>query len=526
MNKRLLSISLSLLTIATISGQNDRSKKVKTQYLSLPSYDVSKTDPSSIQIEFAMDDANFGTEKMKDTKSKCVPKGGGIKDIMEVTAYHYEIPYTMPESYIVAKSTKGQVIYAAKASESEASSIRFGYDEKMKQSSCENWQANVLKKNYESNGASFKISEHKKYQDRIFNASYADAINNASLSYVSQEFEVFSAKGKGFDYSELDAAFDKAMEAYESIDQNGYNEKAFAALKEAIVVWEKELATMDTDDKKARINTKIGKGLHENCARAYFHIMDFDNSKKHATAFINLFGNMSTTRSQNFEDVSTKIRLQSAAASKNEAIIKDLAALNTKAKATKGDIAAKQLGSGDLSRLKADFNSLQSSNHMAVVEENKKEEVAAIASGELNPYQKYYLTSVAGGEGVIMSMPPSVLSGIPELTEFPKEICEFTDAKQVMILKNKIASIPAEISKMTNLKKLDLSGNQLTSLPSEIGTLANLETLKLNNNPLESLPAELANCTKLKTLTLKGTMVPESEVKELQAKLPNCKIKM
>jgi len=235
---------------------------------------------------------------------------------------------------------------------------------------------------------------------------------------------------------------------------------------------------------------------------------------------------MSTTRSQNFENVANRIRLQSAAAAKNKASLNDIAGLHAKASGTKSNLVAKILGSENVDRLKADYNTLQSTQYMAVVEENKKEEEAAIASGELNPYQKYYLTALAGGEGVVMNLPPSALSGIPELTEFPKEICEFTEAKQVMILKNKIESIPADISKMTNLKKLDLSGNQLTALPAEIGTLANLETLKLNNNPLESLPAELSNCSNLKSLSLKGTKVPADQVNALQAKLPNCKIKM
>jgi len=513
------------LTVAG-TAQSDKSKKVKTQYMSLPSYDVAVTSPSSIGIEFAMAEGSFGTEKLKDTKSKCVPKGGGLKDVIELTAYHYEVPQTLPESYIVAKSSDGTIVYAAKTSSTSTSSVRFGYDDKMKQSLCENWQAAKLKKTWASKAASFKAKESKAYEDRIYKKAYDEAVNNVSMSYVAQEFEVFTAKGKAFDYADLDAAFEKAMSAYESIGKNGYNEKDFAKLKEAIVVWEKELATTDLENKKARINKKIAKGLEENCTRAYFHVMDYENAKKHAKAYDKLFGNMSTTRSQNFELVAKRIRLQSTAASKNQASMGDVAGLHAKATAPKGGLAGKKLPSINLDRLKADYNTLQSSQFMEVREEAKQEEEAAIASGELNPYQKYYLTSVAGGEGIIMNLPPSSFSGVPEITEFPKEICEFTDAKQVMILKNKIASIPAEISKMINLKKLDLSGNKLTALPVEIGSLANLETLKLNNNPLESLPAELEKCTKLKSLSLKGTKVPADQVAALQAKLPKCKIKI
>jgi hypothetical protein len=524
MIKPLLSMSLMIVTVAVVA-QNDRSKKVKTQYLSLPAYDISANSPSSISIDFAIKDGSFGTEKLKDTKSKCMPKGGGLKDIVELTAYHYEVPFTTPESYMVARSTDGTVVYAEKSSESSQSSVRFGYDDKMNQSKCEYWVADNLKKDFASQSASFKVGEQKSFEDRIFNESYARTLNNVSMTYVPQEIEVYSAKGKDFDYAELDGAFDKAMAAYESIGKNGVNTKDFEALKEAIMVWEKELATMDTEDSKARINKSIGKGLHENCAYAYAEILDFDNAKKHAAAFDKLFGNTSTPRTQNFEFVSKRILIQSTAASKNETSLKDVEGLNKMASATKSNLTTNKLGSAGFEKLKSDFNAMQSSQYMAVKEELKKDEEAAIASGELNPYQKYYLTAVAGGEGVIINLPPSVLSGVPVLTEFPKEICAFTDAKQVMILKNSIASIPADIAKMTNLKKLDLTGNKLTSLPAEMGQLSNLETLKLNNNPLESLPAELANCKNLKTLTLKGTKVPASQIADLQAKLPNCKIK-
>ena len=525
MIKTLLSISLILLTVAS-AAQSNKSKKVKTQYLSLPSYDVAVTSPSSIGIEFAMKDVTYGTEKLKDTKSKCVPKGGGLKDVIEVTAYHYEVPQILPESYIVAKSAEGTIVYAVKASDGSTSSVRFGYDNKMKQSKCEYWQAAGLKKDWADKGNLFKDVEAEAYKDKIYKKAYDAAVNNVSLNYVAQEFEVFSAKGKAFDYADLETAFEQALKAYESIAKNGYNEKDFGVLKEAIAVWEKELATVDLENKKARINKKIAKGLEENCARAYFHIMDYDNAKKHATAFIKLFGNMSTTRSQEFELVSQRIRLQSSAASKNQASISDVAGLHTKATAAKGGLAGSKLTSINFDRLKADYSTFQSTQSMAINEENKKEEEVAIASGELNPYQKYYIDAMAGGAGIVMNLPPSAFSGTPELTEFPKEICEFTNAKQVIILNNKIASIPAAISKMTSLKKLNLSGNKLTALPSEIGALANLETLKLSNNPLERLPAELTNCSKLKTLVLKGTKVSAEDVATLQAKLPSLKIKI
>ena len=85
MLKSILSTSLILLSVAG-NAQSDKSKKVKTQYMQLPSYDVSATSPSSIGIEFAMNEISYGTEKLKDTKSKvftdskCVLSGVNLNE--------------------------------------------------------------------------------------------------------------------------------------------------------------------------------------------------------------------------------------------------------------------------------------------------------------------------------------------------------------------------------------------------------------------------------------------------------------
>lgn len=150
MKKTLLLITILLSSISAFS-QNDRSKKVETSYLSLPGYDMSLIDPSTITIEFSMKDAVFGVERLKEGESACIPKGGSIKDAVKVKAYHYEIPYTQPESYVVAKSSNGTVVHAAQTSVNNPSVVRFGWDEKMKQALCEYaLSSDKLKKEYAS----------------------------------------------------------------------------------------------------------------------------------------------------------------------------------------------------------------------------------------------------------------------------------------------------------------------------------------------------------------------------------------
>lgn len=523
MKKIIFSTSL-ILAFGITFGQSDKSKKVKSQYVNFPSYDVLKNSPSNLVISYASADADIGKEKLIDTKSTCVQKGKSIKDAIEVTAYHYELPYTTPEYFLVAKTSDNTVVYAHKGQQNSNNKIRFGYDSKMKQSLCEYWQLNSLKKDWENEKDKFIAHERVNIQKMEFQNASEIARDNILIKYAFDEFSVFTAKGKGFDYTGLDLASENAIKAYEGIAKKGYNEADLSLLKESIATWEKELKEINLDNKKARINKSIAKGLEENCARAYFYLMDYDNALKHSRKFEELFGNTTTTRLSNFRLFLNVINSERINAQQNVSLIGDLAKINELIDG-EFELQVQDFGYSQIDNLKSDFDLYIKEGNAAYAENMKQQEADLINNGELNPYQKYYMTAMAGGEGIMMNLPPSQLSGIPELKEFPKEICLFTKAKQVMILNNKIESIPAEIANMSSLRKLDLTGNNVSELPSEIGSLENLEVLKLGKNPLISLPKELHNCTKLKSLNLKGTKVPESQITELQKALPNCKIK-
>lgn len=526
MKKTLLTTTLLFTTIAAF-GQKDRSKEVETKYLSLPTYNVSTTDPSTVTIEFSMKEGVFGLERLKEGESTCMPAGGTLKDAVKVKAYHYEIPYTQQESYVVAKAVDGTVLYAIKASEKKESLVRFGWDDKMKQAQCEYALfSDKLKKEYASSGNSFKASEHNKYENEVFTKAGADAKANVSLSYIEQKFDVYSAKGKVYNYDDLDAAFDKAMTAYGSIGKNGFSKNDLSLLKEAIAIWEKELGSIDLEDKNARISEDVAKGLHENCMRAYLYTYDFEKAKEHAEAFLKIFGNLSTNRTEIVKQVLLHIHMQQNGAEQNATLITDIAALHAKASAKGANPQVKIVSSSEFDRLQSEFYKFKGNQAIGINEEKKAEEAEMIANGELNPYQKWYYATGINGEGIYITMPPSALSGVPEMTEFPKEMCTFTSAESITVLKNKIASIPSDISNLSGLKKLDLSGNQLTTLPVEIGQLVNLETLKLNDNPIESIPAEIENCTKLTTLHIKGTKLTTAQIAEIQKLLPDCKIKL
>jgi len=184
MNRKILLPVLLLAMTTNAIAQKVKSKEVKTSYLSVPPYDISKTDPSTIIAEFAMGATSFGTEKLKDTKTMCVPKNGGIKDVIEVTTYYYEIPVSIPESYFVAKNPSGVIVYASEVSQPGKAVARFGFEK------CEYWISDRMKKDWASKGAGFKSGEKRKHETEMYNKAMEEAKANVYLSFVDEAFKV------------------------------------------------------------------------------------------------------------------------------------------------------------------------------------------------------------------------------------------------------------------------------------------------------------------------------------------------
>ena len=142
--------------------------------------------------------------------------------------------------------------------------------------------------------------------------------------------------------------------------------------------------------------------------------------------------------------------------------------------------------------------------------EAKKEYEAGVASGEINPYRDKMIKSAA--QGYMLVLPSAGGLGVASLAdmketmkkleEFPIEVCELEELNQLVLKNNKIAVVPPEIKNLQNLKILNLANNQLEHLPSEMGELKSL-----------------------KSLNIKGNQIPQSEIDNLQAKLPKLKIK-
>lgn len=238
MKKSLLFI-LMFFTVLFAFGQKDKSSKVETKLLVFPMYNINEISPTTVTAEYVAGDLSFGNQKMKDKKSVCKPSGGTVKDAVEVSTYYYEVPYTKPLSYIVAKDASGNIVYAQQVSESTQEVVNFGYDK------CEYWVADKMKKDWEKSSAGFKSNIAKKVDDELYNIAIELAKANVYPSFREEEIEVFTAKGKSYDYTALDNTQEIIIDVYKNIAKNGLSADAYSKLVEAIKVWEKELLEVD-----------------------------------------------------------------------------------------------------------------------------------------------------------------------------------------------------------------------------------------------------------------------------------------
>jgi Leucine-rich repeat (LRR) protein len=89
-----------------------------------------------------------------------------------------------------------------------------------------------------------------------------------------------------------------------------------------------------------------------------------------------------------------------------------------------------------------------------------------------------------------------------KLKEFPVEIFQLMELRELKLNNNSINQIPENIYKLNYLQRLFVNNNKLVELPQRIGTLKNLVILELNRNRIEKLPPEIGLLNNLEELSL------------------------
>ncbi|MCG8309397.1 MAG: leucine-rich repeat domain-containing protein [Cytophagales bacterium] len=474
-------VSTGLVT----NAQKIKSEKVSTTFLKYPKVQVNSLQGLTFRAAKSGDFV-VGEAVMKETKSTCVPKGGGLKDVVEVPTYYYEIPVKTPSAIVSVKNAEGEVIFAEEVLKAEDDHSLYGYDQ------CNNWWKPSLEKKWAEEGQEHMKNGNKFKIENAIEEAKSKIKSDLFYELVPSDFEVNWFKKKDYDYSELEEAAKIAVSGYELFNESYNSEKARAKLGEAVTLWSKAIEELNQEDKDARINKKVGKSIYYDMARALMYMEKFDEAAEAIKAARDLTSsNISNNTTIAQEELYRKIMERK---------------INVEEFAGKAVVYAPEnfhielLDDSQYALLKADLKdhnynekSSEFATEMAIYMEEKKKLDEAIAKGEVNPYEHQMTKTTTQGYMLMLY----------NKDEFPIEITQLTQLNQLFISNGKITSIPREIAALENLKKLNLANNQLTSLPAEIGELKNL-----------------------KTLNVKGNNIPQSDIDAIQAKLPKCKIKI
>jgi len=87
-----------------------------------------------------------------------------------------------------------------------------------------------------------------------------------------------------------------------------------------------------------------------------------------------------------------------------------------------------------------------------------------------------------------------------------------------------VTSLPDKIDDFGQLTTLAVHNNNIRNLPGSISTLTGLRFLYIDLNPITSLKSVVSPLKNLNELGIAKTNIPDSEIKEIQHVLPNCKI--
>ncbi|MGD1839905.1 MAG: leucine-rich repeat domain-containing protein [Thermonemataceae bacterium] len=111
------------------------------------------------------------------------------------------------------------------------------------------------------------------------------------------------------------------------------------------------------------------------------------------------------------------------------------------------------------------------------------------------------------------------------LSKLPKALFEIEMLEELILEENSFTAIPEALGNLKNLKVLNLKHTLITSLPSTIEQLESLTILDLRYcRNLKALPSAIFQLKKLEQLKLKGSNIPEDDLKKLKELNPTIEI--
>lgn len=516
------------LEFSDASLKGNKARKILERYTSENNYVSFNNmklvmDRPDILVEIAFGEFNItGIEIRNDHEIACKQVGAKLdsaenikKNLKMCQAVYYKVSYNMP--YVIKITNKNVELLEIRAYDN-AGSDTFGYDSTGLTGFL---KTEDLEKAYQSSG-----------QKKIRRAAGLDAIslsNKEVYNYLfftpqNDQFKFGTGKSKNYDYTSLTNTLDEVLAAFKSKSQIS------ETLKNAIPIWESEIAQKNLGDKKSRINRKIATSIYGNLTLAYMYLNDFEKAKEYSKEYLklaNMAGDQAIPERARAIYYLVNDRADRYEQSGLSMSISD------------NPINAPRIESIMNNRKKSPYQFIYAENHygnfIATVEEQKAaleneksldeilEENTPKYSSLTEKYRNRIQFSELQGNMLFLNnwYDKDLEGGV-----LPSEICELTELNELRPYGLGLTSIPDEIGNLTNLKKLDLSGNALTKLPSSIGNLTELKVLDLSNNKLTSLPEGIGNLKKLQRLKIKGNNISKNELEKIKKVLPKkCKIK-
>ena len=421
------------------------------------------------------------------------------------TYYYYDYKVSNP-MILRIKDKEGNLLYMSKVDEGVVSlgkKLLGGFTSKT-----------ALQSHYAKNAKASLNNMFRKEIKRRLNSFEAETRNVLSFDMRKQSVDIYSGKGKDFDYTELDAVQEEVKAQFASLKETIADPSA--VLNKAIAVWDKEIAKAELD-KKARISPKVALGLYANKTLSYLYMYDIKNaaiSMAEADYFARKAG--ITTSSGELDKLLRERSKKYENYENNKTVVsntyEDVVDYFTALKAREKKALYKVTSEKDVTEeFEAEYQKWlnQVEEKEAQIAKQEEEFIAAITKKESaekaaadaakNPYEDKVVKSASQGYMIMMMGSMSM---------------------------NKLTEIPVEMTELTQLNQLILSYNQITSIPPSIGNLTELKVLNLAKNKITALPDELGKLKNLKTLNLKGNPVSEADVEKIQKMLPKCKIKI
>lgn len=275
--KTVLNLDLSL--------ENTDIEKLNNQYLKLYGYEkVIEGEDLLIRADFG--DFNVDKELITDDVYN-VNKGENV------TGYYYELTFSYPVQLIL-ETSNGEIIYETEINQ----------DEKLMHDDFGKWTYSISELDSKFNTEKDNlVKEVKNKCDKQALNEIRDILrSNFSYYHLTRKIKIALAKGKKYDYSDLESAISHIEKAFEMISSESQQGKINKELNEAIKIWETALLE-SSDNKNARINEEISTMLYYNIGIANWWMLDFTKARDNLNKALNKNLAKSKPSSSNEKDI-------------------------------------------------------------------------------------------------------------------------------------------------------------------------------------------------------------------------------